>query len=688
MSHRSGRHSRRGANTIPVHEFLAGRASTMTAHRRPLNPAVALTAATAIAFAPMVVSQAPPVHLAAAPVHINNVQLTAVVSDADIANLVAAVNSGLNELDSTAANVVGVPGQTLAAVLSTAATLTDGFWSQLQTGAKSNPLLASMLAALRTVTAGGLTQLAATAGAINGPVTLSAEQAATFVTSALTGSAATVLYAISHVVANPLSLLSYAGLVNVPLNIAGGLVFKGAAAVADIGGNGIDLVSNVITGATAQVTNLITAANQLFNGVEHSIDQQQLRSLVAITQAIVTSPLTAGVTIVNGGTAALADAAKTTLDVAATAVQRIGNIWLGDGTKGGALQGIVNTIGSEPLSPASYVNVLGELITAGAQSVNQIGTTVVAGFVPLPFSTSAILVTTAAKALNNLADGVAKATVATLQFMGVPPLLAGTVYGLVGAVETAVTLTGATMSTALNAVSTLLKTASSFTGAYNSVTSTAAVAPKSLVATPAAAAAAIATAETPAKGSDPASGHTSGTETTAKVAAAAKSPSGVSTATEGAEKSTGAKETAATPDTATPTTSNAYSTSSKAEAQPADGATSNSGALTVKVTATQPSTTSTKDAATAPAPSASDHTSRGHADTSTSKSPGSATTDTRRSGKPDSESTHSVSPGGTKKADTKAGGVHHGGNDGAAGHSSKGRGPAGGSGDTGSHGNK
>ncbi|MUM03452.1 hypothetical protein B5P44_01275 [Mycobacterium sp. CBMA 213] len=651
-----------------------------------MNNAVALTAATAIAFAPMVVSPAPPLHLTPAPVHINNVQLTAVVSDADIANLVAAVNSGLNQLDSTAANVVGVPGQTLSTVLSTAATLTDGFWSQLQTGSQSNPLLASMLAALRTVTAGGLTQLAATVGAVNGPVTLSTKQAATFVTSALTGSAATVLYAISHVVANPLSLLSYAGLVNVPLNIAGGLVSNGATAVANIGGNGIDLVSNVITGATAQVSNLITAANQLFNGVEQSIGQQQLSSLVAITQAIVTSPLTAGVTIINGGTAALADAAKTTLDVAATAVQRIGNIWLGNGTTGGALQGIVNTIGAQPLSPASYVNVLGELITAGAQSANQIGTTVVAGFVPLPFSTGAILVTTAAKALNNLADGVAKATAATLQFMGVPPLLAGTVYGLVGAVETAVTLTGATMSGALNAVSTLLKTASSFTGMYNSVASAAAVAPKSLVATPAAAAA-IATPAIPAKSANPASGHASSTETAASVAAAAKPSSEVPKGSEDAGKATGTTETAATSGTATPATSSGNSTSSKASAQTADGATSSSGAVTGKAATSAPSDTSTKNAVTATAPSASDQTSRTSADSSTSKSPASAATGTRGSGKSDSESAHSVSPGGTKKPDTKAGDTHHGANDGATGHSSTARG-SGGSGETGSHGTK
>lgn len=564
MLHRSGRHTHRGANAIPVREFLASASGMPAPHaagslavRRSPRAAVALTAATAIAFAPMVVSQAPPVHVALPAVHVADMHLTAVVSDADIKNLINAVNTGLNQLDSTVANVAGVPGQTLAGALSAASGLTDSFWSTLIGASQSNPLLANVLSAVQTVSSGGLTKLAATTASVNGSITLTTGQVASLLTNTLTGSAATLLYAISNVVNNPLSLLSYAGLINAPLTIVGGAVSNAAAAVSAVGSGAISLVGNVVNGATAQVSNLITAANAVVNGIEQTINQQQVNSLITIAQQIVTSPLAAAITLVNGATAAITDTATTAVQVAATAVQRVDNIWLSNGDGNGLIQGIVNTIAGAPLSPASYVNVVGELITGAAESAQQVGSAVVGGFLPLPFRASATMVSATAGALGNLADGLATSTVAALEFAGVSPFFANAVYGLVGAVKTAMSITAGTITTALNAVAALASTAVSVTGIYNPAAATAAAAvPTALAARPVAAKATAAAAvkstaatgstTTPATSTDAPAGTTApAAASTAPAAKAITAAETLSTAaSSAAEKTTTAKPSA------------------------------------------------------------------------------------------------------------------------------------------------
>lgn len=525
MSHRSGRHTHHSANAIPVREFL-GRASAMPsphaagalALRRPKDVALALTAATAIAFAPMVVIQAPPVHVALPTVHVADAQLTALVSDADIDNLIRAVNTGLKQLDATVANVAAVPGQTLTGALSAASNLTDSFWSPLISSSKSNPLLSNVLTALRVVTAGGLAKLAASTESVNSTITLTTGQVATLLTSTLTGSASTLLHAISNVVNDPLSLLSYAGVINAPVTIVGGLVSNTAAAVSAVGTGAIKIAANVITGATAQVSNLITAADALVKGIEQTIDQQQVNSLITIAQQIVTSPLRAAISLANGATAALSDAATTTVKVAATAVQRLDNIWLSNGDGHGVVQDVINTIAAGPLSPGSYVNVAGEVITGAAQSAQQISSAIVGGFLPLPFRMSATMVGATANALNHLADGVAKGTVAALEFAGVNPILAGTVYGLVGAVKTAISFTAGTITTALNAVASIASTAASVTGAYNPA-----------AATPVAAAAATALSARAQTAAPAQTATKASTPTSAKASSAATAPADTST---------------------------------------------------------------------------------------------------------------------------------------------------------------
>lgn len=684
MSHRSGRHTHGGANAVPVREFLASGVGMPAPHgagsfalRRPTDVAKALTAATAIAFAPMVVSQAPPIHVALPAVHVADMHLTAVVSDADIKNLINAVNTGLNQLDSTVANVAGVPGQTLAGALSAASGLTNNFWSTLIGASQSNPLLANVLSALQTVTSGGLTKLAATTTSVNGTIGLTTGQVASLLTNTLTGSAATLLYAISNVVNNPLSLLSYAGLINAPVTILGGVVSNAASAASALGAGAISLIGNVVTGATAQVSNLITAANAVVNGIEQTINQQQVNSLITIAAQIVTSPLTAAITLINGATSAAADVATTTVQVAATAVQRVNNIWLSNGNGNGVIQGIVNTIAGAPLSPGSYVNVFGELITGAAESVQQVGSAVVGGFLPLPFRVSATMVSATAGALGNLADGLAKGTVAALELAGVSPLLAGTVYGLVGAVKTAMSFTAGTITTALNAVAALASAAVSVTGMYNPAAATpaAATAPtaRSLSAAPTAAAA---KAPTPAASKPSTSAALTSSAQASPTSSPADAPAPAAVATVAEWKSTAA-EGAATPaagpkNTATVTGPSSPASTSTTGVTPTRSA--GTGSSSTSATATGSTTTAAGGSTSSRTPTPATATGKGAAaegssSTSSPAKKADAATGhtTAKTGAAPSASTKAESPSGTATHTANS----HAGSGASSGHEAK-----------------
>ena len=205
------------AITFPFHRTaMAGRhrAQPEVSARSYVLAGVALSAASAVAFAPLMVptAAAGQRELAAlAPAVSRNVELAAVVSNADIAALVNKLNASLDAVSTTVTAVVAVPGQTLGGALTSAVALNEHLWDGLL-AANDNPVLKAVLTALKKFSTGGLTQLANTVGDANGTIVLTTGEVANILTSTLTGSLGTALQAVTNVVAIPLSAASYTGL--------------------------------------------------------------------------------------------------------------------------------------------------------------------------------------------------------------------------------------------------------------------------------------------------------------------------------------------------------------------------------------------------------------------------------------------------------------------------------------------
>lgn len=547
MSHKTGRHSNRTAKAIPVQQFLRPAADiTATSHRsgaatvapslRFPNAAVALTAATALAFTPLALHPPGP-HPALPSVSVPAIHLDASTTAQQIQSLQDAVNSQLNALDTTVATIVGVPGQTLSTVLSSAASLNSNFWQTLITASAASPLLTGALKALQTVSSGGLTQLAATLTSANTDLTLSTQQTTNLLTSTITGSAAVALTAFAGIAANPLSLSSFVGLLDTPFTLAGGVLSNIIAAADHLGANVISLGGTLVTGVTGQISNIVAAIDTLLSGAKGSINNNVVDGLITAVQGVVAAPLQAILSGVNGVTTAITGGATSVLNVVATAAENITHTWLGNGSTNGAIQNIINTIGSAPLSVESWVSALTTATQAAITTVTGTATTLVAGMAPIPFTVSSALVNAGASAVTAFTNGVAEIAAGLLTAVGVPSLLTNTVYGMAGAFNTGINVAATAVTAALNTVATLIGAATSITGIYSPA-----------AAVPAAAAKTVALSTTPVAAATPGAATTlktsAGKTASVPVAATTAAPTSVATATKTAPATSATSTTA------------------------------------------------------------------------------------------------------------------------------------------------
>lgn len=461
--------------------------------RPRINPGIALGVAGAVAFAPLLAGA--PVHPATISLpHISTpaITLSAVVNPADIDALIANLNGALDSAGSTVAGVVGIPGQTLASVLSTAAGLNNSLWSQL-TSATPNPVLRQVLTALQASSNGGLTSLAATVTNANTPLTLTTGQIADLLSSVLTGSLSTALHAVTNLLTNPLSVSSYLGLLDVPINVLGGAVTNGLKALGDLSANGLSLVSTLTTAVTSQITNALTAFNGLVDAAKTAVPIDVFDGALTAVQGIVSAPVTAAVALIGGGVPAIAGALGSTIERVADGATQVAGTWLGDGTHAGALVNVINTVGSAPLDPASYVSALSILAGAGTTTGLQLFHTA-ASLAAVPVVMTSGFVSTGANVVTKLASSAAQIVSGLMQMAGLPSYVRNLPYAMANVFNAAVN-TAATLTVAgLNTIATALGVATSIVGTVTG-TNTAAAVPTVKVKTLAATAS---TTETPA----------------------------------------------------------------------------------------------------------------------------------------------------------------------------------------------
>ncbi|WP_141564248.1 hypothetical protein [Mycolicibacterium palauense] len=423
-------------------------------------------------------------------------ELTAAINPADVTALIDNLNAALQSASTTVTGLVATPGQTLASALGSAATLNDTLWDGL-IAATDNRTLAAILTTLKNTAGNGLSRLSDSIDAANGTIVLTSGQLADLLTSTLTGSLGTALHAVATVINNPLALPSYTGLINAPIDIAGLLVTQGIGAVNTLGANALTVTHTVVTGVTTQVDNALDTFNGLLNAGKTLTDIDLINGLLTAVQGIVSAPVTAAIAAVNGASTTITNAATTVLDKLTEGASDAIATWIGNGTRPGAIQDVINTIGTAPLSPASYTNAVSILVGAGITTVTKIGHTA-GSLASVPFSAAADITNASANVITALTTGLATAASGIMQAAGLPSLVYNLPHAMAATVNTLVNAAAFTTAAGLRTIAAALDFGSSITG-----TLTAAAAPTSKAVT-----LTLAADTTTAKDTEPTAGDT------------------------------------------------------------------------------------------------------------------------------------------------------------------------------------
>ena len=426
----------------------------LSARRPYLTAGVALTTATAIAFAP-VIAPTPAPSFDLPRVSMSEVHLAALINPADVTALVANLNAAMAGVGATVTTLVANADQTLTGALNSAVAVNDNVWDGLIDAARGSAVLVTLLRGLRAASSGGLSDLSAAVGSAGDAVTLTTGELTSLLTSTVTGSLATALQAVVRTVNDPLALSSYIALAAAPLGIAGLALGSGIDAVRSLATNGVDLVDTVVHGVTAQVGNALTLVNSLLAAGRDLTDSNIVDGVLTAVQGIVSAPVTAVLAGVNGVTSTLADGATFTVDKLADGAGSLVRTWLGSGTDAGALQNAVSAIGAAPLSPAAYTKAISILVGAGINSVQTVVGTA-SKFVSVPFRVGAGLTNATADVITELTSGLATAASGVLQAVGMPSFVYGLPHVVATAVNLAVQVAAKTTAAALNTIAGVL----------------------------------------------------------------------------------------------------------------------------------------------------------------------------------------------------------------------------------------
>ncbi|XTP38558.1 hypothetical protein ACORG1_34490 (plasmid) [Mycobacterium sp. TJFP1] len=432
--------------------------------RSAMPTGLALTTAVSLAFTPLMLPAPAMRDIALPNITAPRLQLAAAINPADVDALVANLNAALNSASGTVTNLVGAPGQTLSGALNSAVSLNDTLWAGLIDATDSKPLLA-IIKTLKNSAGNGLSQLATTVDSANGDVVLTTGQLTDLLTSTITGSLGSVLHAVATVVNNPLALPSYTGLINAPIDIAGLLLTQGIGAVDNLGTNVLSVTNTVVRGVTAQVSNALDTFNGLIGAGKTLTDLDLINGLLTAVQGIVSAPVTAAVAGVNGLSTTIVNAASTALGRVADGASDAIATWIGDGTGGGAIQHVINTIGSAPLSAASYTRAISVLVGAGISTVTTAVHTV-GSLASVPFTAAADITTAGANVITALTSGLATAASGIMRAVGLPSIVYNLPHALAATVNGLVDGAAFAANVGFRSIATILDIGSAITGTF------------------------------------------------------------------------------------------------------------------------------------------------------------------------------------------------------------------------------
>ncbi|MBO0680571.1 hypothetical protein JRC04_24155 [Mycolicibacterium sp. S2-37] len=205
--------------------------------RKFCSAAITLTAASAIAFTPLVL---PPQHRPPPVTAVSMPEVRLAVTSTEVGAL------------------AGMPVDALIGVVDNIVRLLDGTFTGL-IGATDDPTGVRALTILKTFSVDAFAKLAENLTLGNAVITPTATEVAALVSTAMTGSLRTAVGAAARVVADPLSPAGYAGL----LAAGSQLVDNGLAIVHALGDAGVELLRIAVSEVTFQFTNAVTRLGEL-----------------------------------------------------------------------------------------------------------------------------------------------------------------------------------------------------------------------------------------------------------------------------------------------------------------------------------------------------------------------------------------------------------------------------------------
>jgi hypothetical protein len=219
--------------------------------RSYLATGVSLTAASAIAFAPLVTTANG--HPATIPnVTATDIELT--VSPSDIEAFVADLRAVFDEATITMTELAGAPGRTLIGVVNNIVTLINTVFTGLN-DATGNQTIRALLTVLQTFSADAFAMLAENLGRINPVITTTTAHVGELLTSAVTGSLQNILIAVVRVSNDPLSVANYAGLLTAGVAGSQLVARNGLEAIQGVGDAVFDIAGIALDEVTFQFNN-------------------------------------------------------------------------------------------------------------------------------------------------------------------------------------------------------------------------------------------------------------------------------------------------------------------------------------------------------------------------------------------------------------------------------------------------
>lgn len=403
--------------------------------RSYLTAGVALSAASAIALAPVVVPTNDRA-ITVPSISTSDVQLAAVINPADVEKFIASLEGALQEVVNAIDTVAGAPGLTVLETLAQAAELNETLWETLIAAAGGVPALQGLLTGLANTSKVGFNNLLATVDDADIVVSLLPGQITTIIGSGVIYSVGSVLLALTQVVNEPLNPRSYTTALGTGVDIVGygiqdGIDVVNTLAATLLGGYPysddpglLDLSNNLVR---AQFNTVFTGLNNILAQAASLSGSQIVEGLVQAIQGVSILPVLTIVNSATGATSTSIEALRDGFFSVTTGVAHSVDVVQS------AIYWALDDIGSNPLDPRSYTAALAEVIGGGFGLLDE-GLIHGSTLLKIPANLAAGLTSASANLVAGLTAAMAHTASGLLTAAGLPPEIAEIPREIAGAI--------------------------------------------------------------------------------------------------------------------------------------------------------------------------------------------------------------------------------------------------------------